>query len=136
MLLLWNAGDRVITHTSIMLARASGCARIGCCVVPARHVGFGSRSVARPLRTLPGADESRYWHAVLAVDPNNANIVYTNGDHSVYVSTNYGVTWSPSGMYQGYQRIRLIRDTENAQLFIAHDVELFKAAKHAPEFYD
>jgi glyoxylase-like metal-dependent hydrolase (beta-lactamase superfamily II) len=45
-------------------------------------------------------------------------------------------TWSPMGMYQGYQRIRLIRDTEGAQLFIAHDPELFKATRHAPEFYD
>jgi N-acyl homoserine lactone hydrolase len=45
-------------------------------------------------------------------------------------------TWSPTGMYQGYQRIRLIRDTENAQIFYGHDPEAFKATKHAPEFYD
>jgi glyoxylase-like metal-dependent hydrolase (beta-lactamase superfamily II) len=45
-------------------------------------------------------------------------------------------TWSPMGMYEGYQKIRLIRDTEGAKLFMAHDPELFKAAKHAPDFYD
>ncbi len=45
-------------------------------------------------------------------------------------------TWSPKGMYEGYQRIRLLRDTEGAQIFMAHDPELFKAAKHAPDFYD
>jgi glyoxylase-like metal-dependent hydrolase (beta-lactamase superfamily II) len=45
-------------------------------------------------------------------------------------------TWSPKGMYEAYQHIRLIRDTEGAQLFMAHDPELFKAAKHAPDFYD
>ena len=45
-------------------------------------------------------------------------------------------TWSPKGMYEGYQKIRMIRDLEGAQLFIAHDPELFKAAKHAPDFYD
>ena len=45
-------------------------------------------------------------------------------------------TWSPTGMYQGYQKIRLIRDTEGAQIFMAHDPELFKATKHAPDFYD
>jgi N-acyl homoserine lactone hydrolase len=45
-------------------------------------------------------------------------------------------TWSPSGTYEGYQRIRLIRDTENAQIFYGHDPEVFKATKHAPEFYD
>ncbi len=37
---------------------------------------------------------------------------------------------------EGYQRIRLIRDTENAQIFYGHDPEVFKATKHAPEFYD
>jgi N-acyl homoserine lactone hydrolase len=45
-------------------------------------------------------------------------------------------TWSPKGMYEGYQHIRQIRDTEGAQLFMAHDPELFKAAKHAPDYYD
>ena len=45
-------------------------------------------------------------------------------------------TWSPKGMYEGYQHIRQIRDTEGAQVFMAHDPELFKAAKHAPDFYD
>jgi N-acyl homoserine lactone hydrolase len=45
-------------------------------------------------------------------------------------------TWSPTGAYHGYQRIRLIRDTENAQIFYGHDPEVFKATKHAPEFYD
>ena len=45
-------------------------------------------------------------------------------------------TWSPKGMYEGYQHIRQIRDTEGAQVFMAHDPELFKATKHAPDFYD
>jgi N-acyl homoserine lactone hydrolase len=45
-------------------------------------------------------------------------------------------TWSPKGMYEGYQHIKQIRDTEGAQLFMAHDPELFKAAKHAPDYYD
>src|SRR5262249_28401740 len=45
-------------------------------------------------------------------------------------------TWSPTRMCEGDHRHRPVRDTENAQLFIAHDAELFKATKHAPEFYD
>ena len=45
-------------------------------------------------------------------------------------------TYDPSSAYQTYGHIRLIRDTENAKLFIGHDPELFKAAKKAPEFYD
>ena len=45
-------------------------------------------------------------------------------------------TWSPSDAYKSYDKIRHIRDVENAKLFIGHDPELFKAAKKAPEFYD
>jgi glyoxylase-like metal-dependent hydrolase (beta-lactamase superfamily II) len=45
-------------------------------------------------------------------------------------------TQSPKDAYESYAKIRLIRDTTNAKLFIGHDPELFKAAKKAPEFYD
>ena len=45
-------------------------------------------------------------------------------------------TQSPGDAYKSYDRIRHIRDVENAKLFIGHDPELFKAAKKAPEFYD
>jgi len=45
-------------------------------------------------------------------------------------------TWSPMGMYASYQRIKLIRDTEGAQIFYGHDPDVFKATKKAPEFYD
>jgi N-acyl homoserine lactone hydrolase len=44
--------------------------------------------------------------------------------------------WSPVAMYKSYQRVRLIRDTEGAQIFFSHDPEVFKASKKAPEFYD
>jgi N-acyl homoserine lactone hydrolase len=45
-------------------------------------------------------------------------------------------TWSPMGMYEGYQRVRLVRDTEGASIFYAHDPDVFKATKHAPEYYE
>jgi N-acyl homoserine lactone hydrolase len=45
-------------------------------------------------------------------------------------------TWSPMGMYEGYARIRHIRDVENAQIFYGHDPDVFKATKKAPEFYE
>jgi N-acyl homoserine lactone hydrolase len=47
-----------------------------------------------------------------------------------------GGAWSPAGLYEGYQKIRLIRDAEGASIFFAHDPEVFKATKKAPEFYD
>jgi len=47
-----------------------------------------------------------------------------------------GGAWSPQGMYLGYEKIRLIRDAESASIFFAHDPEVFKATKKAPEFYE
>ena len=64
--------------------------------LPHRYVTTNGGASWTALSALPGDDEDRYWHAVLAVNPTNPNIVYTNGDHSVYVSTNYGVTWTGS----------------------------------------
>jgi glyoxylase-like metal-dependent hydrolase (beta-lactamase superfamily II) len=45
-------------------------------------------------------------------------------------------TVSPGDAYRSYQRVRLVRDANNAQIFYGHDPEVFKATKHAPEFYD
>jgi len=45
-------------------------------------------------------------------------------------------TWSPMGMYEGYQKVRAVRDGEGAQVFFAHDPEVFKATKQAPQYYE
>lgn len=45
-------------------------------------------------------------------------------------------TWSPMGMYEGYQKVRHVRDVENASIFYAHDPEVFKATKQAPDCYE
>jgi len=45
-------------------------------------------------------------------------------------------TVNPGDAYRSYQRIRLVRDANSAQIFYGHDPEVFKATKHAPEFYD
>jgi N-acyl homoserine lactone hydrolase len=45
-------------------------------------------------------------------------------------------TWSPMAMYESYQKLRLVRDAEGASLFYAHDPEVFKATKHAPDYYE
>ena len=46
------------------------------------------------------------------------------------------LAWSPMGMLESYQKIRLIRDLEGARVFTAHDPGVFKATKQAPEFYE
>jgi len=43
---------------------------------------------------LPTDEEDRYWHILLAVDPTNSQVIYVNGDHTVYVSTNGGSSWA------------------------------------------
>lgn len=45
-------------------------------------------------------------------------------------------TWNPGVMYQSYALLRHVRDSANAQVFYGHDPEVFKATKHAPEYYD
>jgi N-acyl homoserine lactone hydrolase len=45
-------------------------------------------------------------------------------------------TQSPGDAYRSYQRVRQVRDANNAQIFYGHDPEIFKATKKAPEFYD
>jgi N-acyl homoserine lactone hydrolase len=47
-----------------------------------------------------------------------------------------GLTYDPSEMLNGYAYIRRVRDTENGQVFMAHDIEGFKQHKHSPEFYE
>ena len=64
--------------------------------LPHRYVSTNGATSWTAMSALPGNDENRYWHAVLAVDPTSPNVVYTNGDHSVYKSTNYGATWTGS----------------------------------------
>lgn len=43
----------------------------------------------------PDGSDNRFWHMVLAVDPNNPDIVYTNGDEPILVgSKDGGNTWT------------------------------------------
>ena len=62
--------------------------------LPHRYVTTNGAATWKALAALASADEGRYWHAVLAVDPSNPAIVYTNGDHSTYRSADSGLTWS------------------------------------------
>ena len=59
-----------------------------------RSTNGGTTWTSLPI--LPTDEEYRYWHIMLAVDPNNSQVLYVNGDHTVYVSTNGGSTWSAS----------------------------------------
>jgi titin len=74
--------------------------------VPHRYTTTNGGTSWTELPALPTNEELRYWHTVLSVDPNNAQTVYVNGDHTLYRSTNGGSTWveldnseDPTGIY-------------------------------------
>lgn len=46
------------------------------------------------------------------------------------------LAYDPAGILQGYQWIKHLRDSEGAQVFMAHDAEGYKQHKHSPEFYE
>jgi hypothetical protein len=62
--------------------------------VPQRFASSNGGTSWTQMAALPGNDEYRYWHMVLSVDPHNSQIVYTNGDHTLYQSTDGGATWT------------------------------------------
>jgi glyoxylase-like metal-dependent hydrolase (beta-lactamase superfamily II) len=47
-----------------------------------------------------------------------------------------GLAYDPSGMLQGYEWIKQRMDAEGADVIFAHDPEVYKQHKHAPEFYE
>jgi glyoxylase-like metal-dependent hydrolase (beta-lactamase superfamily II) len=47
-----------------------------------------------------------------------------------------GATWSSRGTWEAYDKFRYLRDVEGASIFFAHDPDVFKATKRAPEFYE
>jgi len=47
-----------------------------------------------------------------------------------------GLTYDPAGMFDAYQYIKRTRDTEKGDVIFAHDPDVYKAHKHAPEAYD
>jgi N-acyl homoserine lactone hydrolase len=47
-----------------------------------------------------------------------------------------GLAYDPASMLQGYEWIKHMMDTEHADVIFAHDPEVYKEHKHAPEFYE
>jgi N-acyl homoserine lactone hydrolase len=47
-----------------------------------------------------------------------------------------GLAYDPAGILRGYQWIKHLRDSEGAQVMMAHDAEGFKQRKHVPEYYE
>jgi len=98
--------------------------------------GDGSILIHRSVGHTPGSEQ-----AVVHL-PKTGAIVLTSD--AAYMSENIekdllpsvGLAYDPVGILQGYQWIKHIRDSEGAQVFMAHDAEGYKQRKHSPEFYE
>jgi len=74
--------------------------------------------------------------------PKTGAIVLTSD--AAYLPENYekdllpsvSLAYDPAGIMQGYQWIKMMRDVQGAQVFMAHDAEGYKQHKHSPEFYE
>jgi N-acyl homoserine lactone hydrolase len=74
--------------------------------------------------------------------PKTGTVVLTSD--AVYLKENLdknllpsvGSVYDPSGMLDAYAWVRRLQDIEGADVIYAHDPEIFKAHKHAPEFYE
>jgi hypothetical protein len=62
--------------------------------LPHRFSSTNGGAAWTALPGLPTDEEDRYWHIMLAVDPTNSQVIYVNGDHTVYGSTDGGSTWT------------------------------------------
>ncbi len=99
---------------------------------------FGDRSVE--IIRAPGHTPGSQFAVVRL--PKTGTVVLTSDtcylkeDLEKNLTPGTGGAWSPPGMLLGYEKIRAIRDAEGASLFFAHDPEVFKATKKAPEFYE
>jgi glyoxylase-like metal-dependent hydrolase (beta-lactamase superfamily II) len=98
--------------------------------------GDGSIYVHRTVSHTPGSQ-------ILVVRlPKTGAVVLTSD--AVYLKENLdknllpsvGSVYDPTGMLDAYAWIRRLQDMENADVIYAHDPEVFKAHKHAPEFYE
>ena len=52
------------------------------------------------------------------------------------IPPNLVLAYDPAGIMKGYEWIRYMMATEKADFFTAHDPDVWKTMKHAPEFYE
>jgi len=98
--------------------------------------GDGSVYIRRAVSHTPGSQ------FVIVRLPKSGTVVLT-GD-VCYLMDNLnkdilpsiGLTFNPTGMFDAYQYIKRVRDTEKGDVIFAHDPDVYKAHKHAPEFYE
>jgi glyoxylase-like metal-dependent hydrolase (beta-lactamase superfamily II) len=98
--------------------------------------GDGSVVVKRSVSHTPGSQilVVRLPKTGTVVLPSDACYLKENLDGNILPSV--GSVYNPQGMLDAYAFMRYLRDSEGADVIFAHDPDIFKAHKHAPEFYE
>jgi glyoxylase-like metal-dependent hydrolase (beta-lactamase superfamily II) len=65
-----------------------------------------------------------------------ADAVYFRENIEKNLMPNLGLAYDPAGIAKGYDWVRRMMATENANFFTAHDPDAYKAMKKAPAFYE
>jgi glyoxylase-like metal-dependent hydrolase (beta-lactamase superfamily II) len=98
--------------------------------------GDGSIYIKRQVGHTPGSE------MVVVRLPKTGVIILTSDE--CYLMDNLknntlpsvGLAYDPSGMLQGYEWIKQRMDAEGADVIFAHDPEVYKQHKHAPDYYE
>ncbi len=98
--------------------------------------GDGSIYIKRAVGHTPGSQ-------MMTVKLKNKGLTILTGDNAYFrenveksIPPNIVLAYSPSGIMNAYEWIRMKMATEKADFFTAHDPDAFKAMKKAPDFYD
>jgi glyoxylase-like metal-dependent hydrolase (beta-lactamase superfamily II) len=62
--------------------------------------------------------------------------VYFRENVDKHIPPNLVLAYDPAGIMRAYDFIRQMMATEGADYFTAHDPDAYKAARHAPEYYE
>ncbi len=98
--------------------------------------GDGSIYIHRTVSHTPGSQilVVRLPKTGTVVLPSDAAYLKENLDKDILPSV--GSVYNPSGMLEAYAWMKRLRDLEGADIIYAHDPDVFKAHKQAPEFYE
>lgn len=98
--------------------------------------GDGSVYIHRTVSHTPGSQilVVRLPVTGTVVLPSDAAYLQENLDKDILPSV--GSVYNPTGMLDAYTWMKRLRDLEGADIIYAHDPDVFKAHKQAPEFYE
>jgi N-acyl homoserine lactone hydrolase len=98
--------------------------------------GDGSLFIKRQVGHTPGSEMMVVRLPKTGVVILTSDECYLMDNLKQNVLPSVGLAYDPSGILQGYEWIKQRMDAEGADVIFAHDPEVYKQHKHAPEFYD